>query len=70
MCSDRLKDMPHGFADPLDFLPLNDFLWPSVAWLKYRRPFYVGSKLPSGVDLNLFSIMVSSGCFLRPVREA
>lgn len=59
--------MPHGFADPLDLLPLNDFLWPSVAWLKYRRPFHVGSEASKSADLNLFSIRVSSGGFLQAV---
>lgn len=37
-------EMPHAFADPLDFLPLNDF-FSGRAWLGSN--IHVGSKLPS-----------------------
>lgn len=57
--------MPHGFADPLDFLPLNDFLWPSVAWLKLSVAIPCWVKASKSADLNLFSVkqrLFSSGC--------
>lgn len=66
---DRLREaeaeMPHGFADPLDFLPLNDFLWASVAWLKSAVAIPCWVKASKSADLNLFGMkrrLFSSGC--------
>lgn len=65
MCTDRLTEMPHGSADPPDFLPfLTTFSGLNAAWLKRRRPLYVRSSLSQSSNLNIFSIMVSGDCVL------
>lgn len=63
MCTDRLTEMPHGSADPPDFLPFfNDFLWVECGLAQTPAAILCSVEVPESSNLNIFSIMVSSGC--------